>query len=953
MRPIRLILSAFGSYAGREEIDFTQADQGVFLITGDTGSGKTTIFDAITYALYDETSGGKRERNMMRSQYADLATETYVELEFAYRGETYRVRRNPEYERESKRKGRDGQAKSATEKPKVTLYLPGGVEFTGNKKDTDNKIIEIIGLDAVQFTQIAMIAQGEFLKLLHAKSDERKEIFSRLFDTRIFRKIQDCLREQEKDLDDQLKDAKQAQERELNNIRYPEQTAYKGQIQSSANVEEITLILKEMLDRQVKEEKQCNRHCDEIQGKIDAVNERLTKTEEGEKSYKKTKERYESLLKEQKRCGQWLEEQTESLKRIRQTHKDAVRKRDEEAPGILESLSEIKRTMHRYEELKTLEDNMSELRQKKKKQSELVERGKERLECAGQKLDEIREKLEQNQDCYISQEKGRTAEEQAVKEFKEREGLWNQLPELQKNREEKELSYRTWEEAKQAYDNAREKYEEMDRLFMSEQAGVLASELKEQEPCPVCGSLEHPKPARLSEHAPSQEEVRKAKEKRDAAEAKRDQRQVQFFQAKSVYESLENTLCKEGKRILGEDFELSKEWLNERIPQAVKDAQTVCEERRKFRKQADKDVMAHEENLKKQKLMTGQQEKEADKQKERVDLLSEFEQKEKEFHQRMESLKDFLPYPSQSQAAKILQQYEEKRTALEQAVELADQKCNRLEGDIQKKEGEQAAREQELTLVKSDLEQFDLSLYGDEQKLLYAKRQMKEEREAFLAEKKKQEGLKLALHSENETNRMILNQLKNIYEKTKDLQDRYSLLHNLSQTANGNLRERAKLDFESYVQRQYFMQVITFANRRLSQMTGNQFLLRCRSLENLGNKGNVGLDLDIYDMAAGSVRDVKTLSGGESFMAALSMALGLADVIQNTSGGIQLKTMFVDEGFGSLDAYSREQAIRVLNELAGSDRLIGIISHVTELKESIDKQLIVTKGRRGSQVRWA
>ena len=208
-------------------------------------------------------------------------------------------------------------------------------------------------------------------------------------------------------------------------------------------------------------------------------------------------------------------------------------------------------------------------------------------------------------------------------------------------------------------------------------------------------------------------------------------------------------------------------------------------------------------------------------------------------------------------------------------------------------------------------------------------------------------------YSKNENNREAGERLKKIYGNNQKLQERCARLRLLDQTAGGSLPGRPKIDFEAYVQRRYFQQIIAFANRRLETMTGGNFVLRCRSMEQLGNRGSVGLDLDVYSLETGKLRDVRTLSGGESFMAALSMALGMADVISRSAGGIQMKAMFVDEGFGSLDEYSREQAIGVLSELAGSDRMIGIISHVTELKESIDRQLVVTKTKRGSHVRWS
>ena len=218
MRPVRLTMSAFGSYSGTEVIDFTQVQGGLFLITGDTGAGKTTIFDAVTYALYDRTSGGARDGNMMRSQYAAEDTDTYVEYVFSYRGEKYTIRRNPEYMRVGKRKNADGTVRLVKETAKVSLLLPDGKEFQGKKREIDQKIEEIIGLDAGQFTQIAMIAQGDFLKLLHAGSKERKKIFSRIFQTQIYWRMQEELKEQGKALYVSLKENEADIRREMERV---------------------------------------------------------------------------------------------------------------------------------------------------------------------------------------------------------------------------------------------------------------------------------------------------------------------------------------------------------------------------------------------------------------------------------------------------------------------------------------------------------------------------------------------------------------------------------------------------------------------------------------------------------------------------------------------------------------------------------------------------------------
>lgn len=225
-------------------------------------------------------------------------------------------------------------------------------------------------------------------------------------------------------------------------------------------------------------------------------------------------------------------------------------------------------------------------------------------------------------------------------------------------------------------------------------------------------------------------------------------------------------------------------------------------------------------------------------------------------------------------------------------------------------------------------------------------------REVLQKQKKAQEEY-VRLYSTNQRNKEVRSRLKHFLEKSGDLQKQYELTGNLSRTANGNLSGTVKMDFETYVQRQYFKQIIRAANKRLVQMTSGEFILQCREVKNLASQGQAGLDLDVYHMAGDSVRDVRTLSGGEAFMASLSMALGLADIVQNTAGAIHLDTMFVDEGFGSLDDTARGQAIRILTDLADGNRLVGIISHVNELKEQIDRKLVVTRTDKGSLVKWA
>lgn len=1054
MRPVRLVMSAFGSYAGKQEIDFTKAGQGVFLVTGDTGAGKTTIFDAITYALYDQTSGGRREGNMMRSQYADLNTETYVELEFEYRDNRYRIFRNPEYERESKRRDREGNPKKTVEKSKVVLYLPDKTEFIGTKSETNKKIVEIIGLDAGQFKQIAMIAQGEFLKLLLAKSDERKEIFSRLFNTEVYARIQKRLRDQTKALYGRIMDAEKAKDREVQHIRYfeedtaeeEENAAFREKIRGESDLPAITDILKEMLSVGKAKERACAKQEKELQEQADRLNEKLALAEENnhlllrlkeaEKELNILKEQEEEFreqearLREGEAAGQVIREENNykeksaavislkkelevltgklDIKEKEQCEKRAEflkAKQEKETlePELCAAISQIQMLLPRYEELEQLGEELKEalkVKEMKEQTARHIREEKEVLAFRMEQLDSIIK--EKNNSGVVLREAMEAREKQeaayqALKDLQSRIPLWKQVKE-QIDAVGNELL-----QAGAAYSEAYESYSLKNDTFFREQAGILASGLKTGSPCPVCGSTEHPGPARLSGTAPSQEDVRAAKEARDAAEKKRDEVQQRFLKEKQKADAGSEILLHEGRKIFGEQFKLDEDWLSVKIVQSTREAEEQAALLEKREKKAREDADIYEKSMKEQEDASS-----AMAEKSRQLQAADIEQRDAELKyrnllQKMESVKELLPYPDKNEALRIRQEDSDLLIKTCQLTEEREKSYQDCQQEFLSLKGEKNAKEQEFlkalevlenseNIFRSALMQAGFSdeeeyqgkkLTEEEQKEIgstlqayrdnliklkagtetWAKaaegRQLidtgliKEEKDRVLLQKKKIEELQKKIYSGNENNREVREHLKKIWEQSKELQSRYEVLKNLDQTANGNLSGSAKIDFESYVQRQYFEQVIHYANQRLLKMTSNQFLLQCRTLDALGNKGNAGLDLDVYSVVTGTVRDVKTLSGGESFMAALAMALGMADVIKRSAGGIQLKMMFVDEGFGSLDEYSREQAIAVLGELAGTDRMIGIISHVTELKESIERQLAVTKGKKGSEVKWS
>lgn len=825
MKPIWLTMSAFGSYAKEETVDFSKMDQGIFLITGDTGAGKTTIFDGIVYALYDRTSGGVRDGNMMRSEYADLCTPTFVELCFSCREEQYRIRRNPDYERESSRKDKDGNRKKTQEKSKVELFLPDGSAFRGNKKEVNKKIEELLGMDARQFMQMAMIAQGDFLKLLLARSEERKEIFSRLFDTGIFGNMQEELRKREKEIYEKLKEKENALKEQTGGILYPKDWEHQEkftELKEKAAIEEILDYLENLI--------------------------------------KKDQEREKDIDTERKRI------QNEILETIK---------------------------------IQNLTENILEIQTRLSSQEEWFQTHTSQEEKLKEKCIILEKRVEEAENRYRSLEKDWEKEKRSYEEKKE---SWNKriqelalLERLSKELTEKEFLQKRkaidWEKANLSYRRARESYEQIYEIYFREQAGILAQTLKSGEPCPVCGSRIHPMPAKKASQAPDESQVKKARENTKKLEELREKAGEIYQSSVQMTSTTLAGLNQEGIRLMGEEFDGSKEFWRECIKNESLKA-------------------INEDKIRNKKL---------------EEIRKQWEECKKNIALEKENIKSDL---------------EKAKLDLDEFV----RKCERVQG-------EHEADKKRFQNLK--LQWKKISKHAFESKKI---REMAQDYEQQNLKLKEQEVTLEEIHREYysrlQLNQRILETLKKYLKEYERWKEEYAVFHNLSQTAGGTLPGNIKIDFESYVQRRYFQKVIQRANVRLMQMTAGQFLLKCKEFQRMSGRGKAGLDLDVYSLVTDSTRDVKTLSGGESFMAALAMALGLADVVSDSLGAVRLDTMFIDEGFGSLDEHAREQAVRVLYELSGQSRLIGIISHVAELKEQIEQKLYVKKGKNGSHAYW-
>lgn len=928
MKPLKLTMSAFGSYAGKNVIDFTGQQQGIFLITGDTGAGKTTIFDAITYALYNQTSGGERNGNMMRSQYARPETETYVELEFLYRGQTYRVRRNPDYKITKTLK--NGKIREQKVPHSVELTLPDGTVFPEKKNATDAKIIEILGLTADQFSQIVMIAQGDFLKLLYTKSDERKMIFSKLFRTDIYWKIQENLRRKSMEMDERIQENDRAFEQEKSRIiPLPES--------EELPLDELVERLRERLKDALKEQNLRRANVEEL-------NKKITKYEEINKLFRSL-EKIRQTGKELEARQAESKERRQQIENARKADKVLVAeqqnlRQQQEVEQSAQAIAKMTETLANDQEMfESLKTQLQEVEAKQKREAADIQKKMLALEQSFPSYEALQNaRSEEQQAKKVWEDLGKTSEES----FHKKEAGIAALKEQQKQQEQVvEQTKKNWEQTSLSASESAKHYEHMYEAFLKEQAGILAENLSAGCPCPVCGSTVHPDPAKLSDHAVTELEVEQAKKTRAAAEEKRDLAYAAFEAEKTEKQKLAQAVEKEEA-----DFVL---------------AQTIAKQQRKEAEQNYVSLQKIAEQIREKLVYPSFAEAKkqyAAMQKALAAAEQEIErkrQKVSELAEAMNTLKGQKLAEEENQktakklAAKTEKEYakllEKSGFVSEETYHLAilpERSRSKLEREEKEYESQCLRQQSEQKLLEK---QVSGKTYTDTTEL---NEQLKAEKQAL----KEAEKTYMELHTAYENDRSVLQNCAVYLEKGKKLESEDQVIKSLSKTANGRLSGSAKIDFETYIQRQYFKQIIHEANKRLLTMSNHQFILKLKEEANTGRKTNEGLDLSVYSLVTDSERDVKTLSGGESFLAALAMALGLSDIVERSAGAIHPDMMFIDEGFGSLDAQSRQQAIEVLGELAGDSRMVGIISHVTELKEQIDRKLVVSRTDKGSRAVW-
>lgn len=909
MRPLFLTLSAFGPYAGRTEVDFSKlGTSGLYLITGDTGAGKSTIFDAVSYALFGEASGKVRESSMLRSKYAAPDVPTFVRLTFSYMGRTFIAERNPEYIRPSKRGGGE-----TTQSADASLTLPDGRVISGIK-DVGEKIKEILGVDKNQFSQIVMLAQGDFLKLLLSSTDERKAIFRDLFKTGLYRDLQDRLKEE-------TSSAKSAYDNEdavlrsaLDSVLMPED--HKSDFLEAKELEEFDRIT-DLLSLAIKEDRSA---ADNLESEISALNESLqcaaseiSLTEEAVKRA----ENLSKLKEEENRLKAELSEKKNALAEAESALLTAE-KNAKEADFLTIRLSDYDRLDEKNtllseekEEFKALENSLLSLKS-------VIDTLKEKSAAFTDELGEITTRAAGKEENLSLTAETENAIEKADTVSVDLKMLISTLKKLSSAQEE-------YKKAKAESDILSSEYSKINSAFLDAQAGILASSLKKGAPCPVCGSLTHPSPAVLPNAAPGEADVKKAKTASDKAREKAEGKSRASGELSGSASALKEKIKSQDPRLTDSNaesilalVEAEKAALSGKLNDLY-DKKKLFEKDEERKKEleglifecGDQLAAAKESAIKKESKLASLK-KDID---ETIKAAAE--------------LSSGLKFSSKSEAESYINALTVKKEA---ATKSRDEK---------KADADSIAAL--LNSVSGKIAQIGEEKTVDGEAALTALNNKKAE----LTEKKNAlenglSSLKIRLIG----NENALEKITRSLNKIKSIKKRWSELKSLSDTANGTIAGKEKIRLETYVQSEFFDRIIRRANLRFMIMSGGQYeLVRSKTYNN--KRSQLGLDLNVIDHYNASERSVKTLSGGEAFKASLSLALGLSDEIQSMHGGTSFDTLFVDEGFGSLDSESLEKALAALYSLSESDKTVGIISHVAELREKIPNQIIVSKDKTG------
>ena len=905
MRPLKLTMTAFGSYCEKTFIDFERLGKsGLYLITGDTGSGKTTIFDAITYALFGKASGENRDESMLRSTNAAGNAGMEVELTFEYHSRHYTVIR--------------GIKNNAKQDGYATLKCPDGVVYT-SKTDVNNAIKDILGIDRKQFSQIAMIAQGDFRKILFADSKERKILFRDIFHTSQYDKIQERLKREVGILSGEKTRLEDAIRLFVGKMLCNEDDPLFCDVEKAKENQLTTADTLELLDKLISvdtvKKSKLTEEKDAIEKKAEDLTGIIAEGLQIEKSVNDLEEK----------C-RLIEEKKPELKILEKAKKDAEG-RKEEADKYGSDAAKLEASLSEYEELGVKLKTLSSLEDKIKKNSLSVSENEETINVLKKQLDGYKEELKDigNPESELAKLQGKI------------EKLEDSLSLIEKAVKTVVYISDQSEKLKSAQDDYKDKsaqeirhkaeYDNLSRLFLDGQAGILAETLSDGIPCPVCGSASHPCPAVKPEKAPTEDELKKSRaawdsSRKAAAEASEKAGKIKA----GIDAGKENLVLSIGESLGAGSYDEVIKALPDKRKELTEQKKALLRSKAGIQDRIDrKSKLSGSLIVECESRLSGLIEKNNNLSKE----LSGDKSLKAGLDERIGTLRHKLQFNSSDAAKQEIQNLKKKKEAIENDILNANRSFNSCTSEIS-----------ELTGV---VEQLENDLKDKKAVDIEAKQNEKQE---LLNKKASVDKLLSDISHRLVTNEGIKNDIIGRSNELIETERKYSWVKNLCDTANASLNGKEKISFETYVQMAHLDKILEKANTRLMVMSGGQYEMRRRTVaKNLSSQ--TGLDLDVIDHFSGGVRDIKSLSGGESFEASLSLALGLSDQIQSAAGGIQLDTMFVDEGFGSLDDEAISKALNTLAGLSGENRLVGIISHVEDLKK-IDKQIVVKKDKLGN-----
>ncbi len=912
MRPLKLKMVGFGPYAGVQELDFDRlGSSGLYLITGDTGAGKTTIFDAITFALFGEASGNNRNPSMLRSKYAKEDMPTRVELTFAYGGKVYTVTRNPTYER-AKTKGTG----TTTESAGAELTYPDGRQIT-KRGEVDAAIREIIGLTREQFSQIAMISQGDFRKLLQAETSERQKIFRDIFKTDLYVMLQNQLKEKAGEVRGQRDQASQSIRQYINGVTCDEDSVYALDAQKAKNgelpVTEVIELFRALLEQDRQAELALEADLAAVEKELEQITSQLTQAE----AYEAAKTVLAERVAEEAALSAQLEIARDALSAAQETVP--------EQEGMQSRITETELLLPSYDELEAYRAARAAA------QAELAKAQTTQEDAVKEKNDLTTEitglRTEQKDLADVSAEKEKlTAQLQQLgdrqKQFVDflsgMEGLAREQTALA-------VKQQDYLNAEKVSSELLREYEVKERAFLREQAGIMASGLTAGMACPVCGSIEHPHPAVLAEDAPTEADVKAAKAKCDTAQRRANEASNEAQKRKGMVDTTEEALAKELDSLipgisLADGAKAAEEQENLLAVQIEGLNVQIVALTKKMARREELDVLLPKKEL----LLRAAEETITVKTAEIASLTAKTESSETQIH----ALRNKLAFPD--------------KAAAEAEISALRAESDKLRQNLQTAETAHNQCKENLAGVRGTIEQLHKQLEGG---VDIDTVQLRTKKDEYAAQKTVVMAKQKIVHTRISANETALQGVSAKAAEVERLDKKYVWMKALSDTANGSVSGKDRVMLETYIQTTYFERILARANIRLQKMSGGQYDLKRR--EKADNKQSLsGLELDIIDHINTTERSVNTLSGGEAFLASLALALGLSDEVQ-MSTGIHLDTLFVDEGFGSLDSEALSKAYNTLAGLTEGNRLVGIISHVAELKEKIDKQIVVKKEKTG------